>query len=277
MAEASGIARVSSNLRKFRQEQFTVWRCSNCQSLHSKEDVDLGYYYAHYYLGNHQLDYFSRCSYRSRLQKLMRQGFCLEHSLLDYGCGPGLFVTYLREKGHADVAGYDPYVPDMADPRRLERQYDVVTAFDVIEHDADPQQFLQRLLSFVKPGGLLVIGTPNAETIDLQKPQTVELHQPYHRHILSQRILEALGRQLGLQVLEVQNRYYMDTLFPAVNTRFIWEYVYAHGGVLDATMEPAQVGRVLTSPRLLFFAVAGYFFPPRQSMLVFFRKPMVSQ
>lgn len=63
------VARVASNVRRFRHEQFTVWRCEHCRSLHAKEGVELGPYYAGYPLQNQRLDFFTRVSFRNRLRR----------------------------------------------------------------------------------------------------------------------------------------------------------------------------------------------------------------
>ena len=39
--------------------------------------------------------------------------------------------------------------------------YDVVTAFDIIEHSSDPFRFLTDIGTVLKPNGLLVISTPD--------------------------------------------------------------------------------------------------------------------
>jgi hypothetical protein len=52
------VKQIPSNLRKFKEQKFTVWRCSSCHSLHSKESVDLNYYYENYIIGKQGLNYF---------------------------------------------------------------------------------------------------------------------------------------------------------------------------------------------------------------------------
>jgi 2-polyprenyl-6-hydroxyphenyl methylase/3-demethylubiquinone-9 3-methyltransferase len=101
--------------------------------------------------------------------------------LLDVGCGAGLFAEPLARLG-ADVVGVDPApaaieaarrhaeetaarltyrigtVEDLGDePRR----FDVVSAMEVIEHAADPKQFIAAAASLIKPGGLLLASTLN--------------------------------------------------------------------------------------------------------------------
>ena len=68
-------------------------------------------------------------------------------------------------------------------------------------------------------------------------------------------------------------RSFYDSLYPTVNSRFMWGYI-ARCGVLDAVNEPPRPGLVWTSPALLFAALFGYFFPRGDNMLVTFRKPI---
>lgn len=265
---------IPCNARRFRAEKFTVWRCPSCRSLHSKEDIDLDKYYKDYPLKHHKLDIWARAAYKNRLKRLIREGLRKEHEILDYGCGLGLFVYYLRKKGYKNVSGYDPYVHEFSDKRILERTYEVVAAQDVIEHDNDPKRLLEHLFQLVRPGGILCIGTPNAEKIDLLNPErfSIPLHQPYHRHILTGEVLKQLGQSLGLKVGKFYHRYYYDTIFPLINYRFLQTYIMYAGNVFDAAVEPPRIKMVLTSPVLLFYAFFGYFFPPRTEMTVFFHK-----
>ncbi len=109
---------VKSNVRKFSHEKFSVWRCLSCGSLHSKEKVDLDYYYSDY--GSHKvaLDYFMRSAYSNRLKILKDHGFKGQGKLLDFGCGNGIFVKFLCQKGFESY-GYDRYSMEHSDTRLL--------------------------------------------------------------------------------------------------------------------------------------------------------------
>jgi 2-polyprenyl-6-hydroxyphenyl methylase/3-demethylubiquinone-9 3-methyltransferase len=98
---------------------------------------------------------------------------------LDVGCGAGLLAEPLARLG-ANVTAIDPAAElisaarDHAAGQSLDIDYrvsavenvagtfDLITAMEVIEHTADPQQFLHDLARRLAPGGLLILSTPNA-------------------------------------------------------------------------------------------------------------------
>ncbi|MBI2470654.1 MAG: class I SAM-dependent methyltransferase [Planctomycetes bacterium] len=267
------VTEIYSNVRKFKNEKFTVWRCSNCNSLHSKEAVNLDYYYEHYPIKQHTMNYATRCAYRNRLRLLRKHGLKKEHTILDFGCGQGVFVLFLQQCGYK-AFGYDPYVEKYADKKILDNTFDVVTSYETIEHVNQPSEFFGQVVCCLRQGGLMVIGTPNADKIDLSNPKkfAMELHQPYHRHILSEGALLSLGLKAGLNLIRVYHRFYFDTLCPMVNTRLLKAYVRCAGNFCDAMFEKPHYRYLLTSPQLLFYIFAGYFFPPQGQITVFFRK-----
>jgi ubiquinone/menaquinone biosynthesis C-methylase UbiE len=204
---------------------------------------------------------------------LKRAGLKSGKTLLDYGCGNGLFVRYAREHGvHAE--GYDPYSQQFGDASVLDRSYDFVTAQDVLEHVDDPRAVLHELKSYVAPGGCIAVGTPNADEIDLY--QTLDLgllHQPYHRHIPSAAELRRMALEGGGQVLAFSTDWYRDTLVPFVNSAFMWRYINSGGGFLDVILDPVRPLDFLTHPSLIFWGLFGSFFPQKCEMAVVARAP----
>jgi SAM-dependent methyltransferase len=229
-------------------------------------------YYAEYPLKNQKITFSERIGYTNRLKLMQRQGIRNSHRILDYGCGAGLFVKFLLEKGFEQVFGYDRFVPPYDDPRALKQTYDAVVSYDVIEHDDHPREFLRGLSPLVRPGGIVVIGTPNADHVSIEPNGDPNLHPPYHRHILSERMLLALAREQGMEPVHIYRRSFYDSLFPTVNSRFMWRYIRKSGGFLDAAVEPPNTGLVLKSPEMVFLAFFGYFMPPGDNIIVSFRK-----
>ncbi|MDR1395386.1 MAG: class I SAM-dependent methyltransferase [Deltaproteobacteria bacterium] len=90
---------------------------------------------------------------------------------LDYGCGLGSLVRWGRRAG-VNISGFDPYAqseparemteeeklwkPHLLSPAELAgRTFDFVTSIEVIEHTADPLNFLKSIRPLLKPGGIL--------------------------------------------------------------------------------------------------------------------------
>ncbi len=253
------IGLVRSNVRKFKDQKFTVWRCAQCQTLHCKEDIDFDYYYQHYPLSAQKIQYLTRISYLNRAKILRRSGIHKDDCILDYGCGAGLFLEYLKSKGFHRATGYDPYVDHRSDQKLLETKYDVVYSFGVIEHVPDPQAFLKDQTDLLKKNGRLVIATPNADGLSVDRPNSLLMHQPYHRHILSSQALEQLAQKCGLRLVRHERKNWLDTLHPGLNSRFVADYIQSTGGCVDSLFEKKKIVTFLTRPRLWWSFWFGYF------------------
>jgi 2-polyprenyl-3-methyl-5-hydroxy-6-metoxy-1,4-benzoquinol methylase len=269
---------VRSNVRRFSSERFALWRCPHCLSLHARDEVDLAHYYADYpfhKLKDSEVDLLLRAMYRNLLSRLRAAGIGPEHSLLDYGCGSGLFLSYARERGFTRAEGYDEYSEQYSDRSVLGRSYDCLVTQDVIEHVPDPQAFVRTLHELTRPGSVIMIGTPNAEAIDLQdpEPRVHTLHQPYHRHILSKRALCALGKELGWELVRYSPTNYTNTLLPGANPAFITHYFSCFDNNCDMAVEPPRLDSLkFWSPMTFAHLFLGYFWAPEADVMAIFRR-----
>jgi len=274
-AEATDTAKVASNVRRWRTHTSTVWRCPVCGSLHSAERQDLAVFYENYPYNRRRLDTFTRRVFSHYVRRLERNhGLRTSQAVLDYGCSEGLLLTFLRERGFRHCHGYDPYSSAFADPSVLNREYDAVICQDVIEHVEDPRDLMGTLARAMRPGGLLCIGTPRADGIDLRRAQDAihSLHQPYHLHILSEKALTAVALGEGLRLERLYRRHSCDTRYPFVNWSFLRGYLRALDDTLDAGFDPPRVDVVATSPGLLVRGLLGYLVPASTEMIAVFRK-----
>lgn len=98
---------------------------------------------------------------------------------LDVGCAFGKWVYWMAKAG-AKATGIDVSLEGVAwgrdnlglDLRQTslekleepEKLFDVITMIDLIEHIADLEGFINRLVLLLKPGGLLFVQTPNFGT-----------------------------------------------------------------------------------------------------------------
>ncbi len=269
--------RVRNNTRKFSIEQFHLWRCAGCRCLHCWEIVDLGRYYAEYGTKDQRLDFFSRLAYGRQLARFRAAGLRRSQRLLDYGCGSGNFVTYLHERGYTGAAGYDPYgdAQGFGDSSVLQPgAFDFICLQDVIEHVEDPRPLMVKLAGLLKPGGILLVGTPSADEIDLRQTHRHlhQLHVPYHLHLYTRQALVDFGREAGLTASRFYRRFYMETPFFGMNEAFCRAYLERLDDNIDSLVEPPHVGVILRSPTLLFHGTFGYLYSPRHSVTVIFQK-----
>lgn len=99
--------------------------------------------------------------------------------LLDVGCGPGFLLETARERGW-NAVGVDPSPFSVEAARRngfeahqgmledlaLEpSSFDAVALLQVVEHLTDPRPLLRACRSLLRPGGALLVATPNPRSL----------------------------------------------------------------------------------------------------------------
>lgn len=269
-------ATARSNVRAFREHSFAVWRCDRCLSIHARDDVDLSHYYRSYPFHALPDDFRLRVLYDHQLRRLRRAGLEPHHRILDYGCGGGAFVRHLRQRGYEQVWGYDRYSREFSDPSLLEQRYDCLLSQDVLEHVLDPSSLLDDFERLVAPSGIVAIGTPNAEALDLGRVEkyTHALHVPYHRHIFSKRALLAAGRARGWRLERYYRTQYGNTAVPFMSSRFYLYYMALGDNSLDRLLEPPRLAPLLTRlPITLFWGLFGGLFAEETDVMAVFRRP----
>jgi len=75
--------------------------------------------------------------------------------ILDYGSGMGVFEKEMKLRGFNDVHSFDPF----SNPVRPHGVFDLVTAFEVVEHSPQPNPTFEEMFSYLSENGILFIGT----------------------------------------------------------------------------------------------------------------------
>lgn len=118
--------------------------------------------------------------------------------ILDVACGTGYGTAMLGAVGvdlSLDALRYARRHPARyvaADAGRLPfgREFDAVVSFETIEHVADPGRFVSECARVLRPGGVLLVSTPNRE---LWSPRSPTPQQRHHVKEFSRReFLEVL-------------------------------------------------------------------------------------
>lgn len=144
---------------------------------------------------------------------------------LDYGCGNGGLVRYLRQQGMTNTVGFDTGwivkparalgIPILNEEELEKRrgQFDVVTMLEVVEHVADPLAILRHARRMLKPNGILYLTTGNAQPYRNRLPSwryvLPEIHVSFFQpHTLA----TALSRSGFRPVYRVRPQGYSDML-----------------------------------------------------------------
>ena len=148
-----------------------------------------------------------------RVEFLFAASFVPEGAaVLDVGCGRGSFRHHVR---HARYAGVDPFAPAGADGAVARHtldahaelhpgEYDVVTAFQVIEHVSRPRFVAELMLRSLRPGGLLILAVPLHPSPLTEIPNFILNAPPHHLTWWSERALRGLCDALSLEPLALR-------------------------------------------------------------------------
>ena len=135
------------------------------------------------------------------------------HRILDIGCGAAQFahnipfVSYIglepnngstKSVGLADAQILSETVNDHAMTHA--HSYDVVCAFQVLEHVENPKDFLTAALACLKPEGLLILGVPSAESYVTRIANFVLNAPPHHVTWWTNQALRHMADQFQLSI-----------------------------------------------------------------------------
>ena len=142
--------------------------------------------------------------------------------LLDIGCGSGKWVRHLRAMG-VNAEGAEPFGDlfhrfladdnfftrgDAADLRRAGRRpFDIVTAFDVIEHVENPGAFLDDIAALTADGGTAALCTPDSQSLHAKLAGKFwHCQNLFHISVFGRDTLIRAARDRGLELVHFSRR-----------------------------------------------------------------------
>lgn len=180
--------------------------------------------------------------------------------LLDVGCGngwglelfraaaPGRIKTFGVEIAQeaCDIAeshGHKTYCGRFEDVE-LDQQFDLVNLTHVIEHVSSPRSVVRKAYEALRPGGILVLETPNAAAADarwFEKSAWGSYHYPRHWYFFTPESLEAMGESEGFKMVD---HYYHPS-----PTTWVWT---AHNMSLKTGGALGRLGEKIFDPIQIF-------------------------
>jgi len=216
----------------------TIFQCEQCGVQRLKESDCI------------PNDYYDSGEYRSKLeQSLLRNDVLQQHSkmnaftyevfpkgdlvgcdVIDVGCGSGSFLNELNSVAKS-VAGIEPCLPyrislndsgyniypSIVDylENNTHNNFDLAFSIQVIEHVENPKKFLEDISLLLKPGGEIIISTPNRNDIMmslLYDEFATFFYRTQHRWYFDADSLCNIANYAGLEIVELKyvHRYGMS-------------------------------------------------------------------
>ena len=162
--------------------------------------------------------------------RFVKESSCLHSGakVLDFGCGPGFLLSSLDnnlQKFGVDTSekALEMTRNAIVSSTELETfahvEFDLILANHVIEHLSNPIETIEELISMLKLGGEMVIGTPDfgsAMAYRFRENYRM-LNEPTHISLFTLDSLLRLLRDLGLHILEVEFPFFDSPYFSKSN------------------------------------------------------------
>ena len=133
---------------------------------------------------------------------------------LDYGIGYNTtYVEPVRAMGIdlwgcdiSEAVPYEDHVVRLPDHEAIlfEEPFDGIISQDCVEHFHDPFVDWRRLQELIRPGGIILAGTPALEWLwygQAPIPDHIYLQTPWHCSLLSSCALERIAHRVGLEMI----------------------------------------------------------------------------
>ncbi|MBI2064076.1 MAG: class I SAM-dependent methyltransferase [Candidatus Yanofskybacteria bacterium] len=158
--------------------------------------------------------------------RLLKKHLGKNRRLLEVGCSAGMFLWHIRKyvkeaigidydsrsaKFAARKCGCKTYDKDIERTDLEKKSFDIICAFQTLEHVKNPVDFIARYKKYLKPGGVMAIEVPNLRDA-LVYAYDLPNHKKFFYHIshtwyFSQKSLQKLMKQSGFrgEVFHIQD------------------------------------------------------------------------
>jgi len=151
--------------------------------------------------------------------------------VLDISCGRGFFLKSIEGSVRNwlglefsqyaienKITAFPIRIGNIQDLAGEGSKFDVVCSFQVLEHVTNPKEFIQGCLDVLKPGGKLVLSTPNYASVVAQSKSDCWDLPPHHMGHYSEETYQKIGEMFGLKLLAVYQEPRGEIEIPATSS-----------------------------------------------------------
>ncbi|MBL4708739.1 MAG: class I SAM-dependent methyltransferase [Flavobacteriales bacterium] len=164
--------------------------------------------------------------YEDRISSIQELNLPKQAKVLDFGCTNGLFIKSILEAGYKNTMGYDIATnlveegiemgydlhsgPIEDFSTNYQGNFDLIVAYDVLEHLPNPKKTLEYLNQLLKEGGTLLYRIPYIDSLQAKVlgAKSPIIDPPYHIHYYTVQSVQVLMKGAGYQVQKMSTPFW---------------------------------------------------------------------
>lgn len=215
--------KIISNLK------YNYYKCNECKTIFvdptpSKKELDLVYNNPQYYLSweeditkNEKIRLESDFKKANLFLKKISRHIGQSGKILDIGCALGHFLYWMTPY-FSELYGteYSDYALSNMTDKKIKTSkefigkfddnfFDVICAWEVLEHTTNPKEFIKEVKRILKPGGKLLLSFPNSQSVafTILKQKWYQVVPPEHLFFFSSKSVRLLLNEEGFQNIQM--------------------------------------------------------------------------
>lgn len=251
-----------SNKCKFflNAKEYNFFKCDKCNYVFinptpDEYEISMIYQKEYFDKGKYIDDFATKMEYTRRIELIQSIAFDKKLTVLDFGCASGDFVNFA--KSYYDVVGVDvsddaiilaqTKYPDIkskfvyfSEFPTVDKTFDVIVLWDVIEHVKNPVDTLRYLKTFLATNGSIIISTPNigAPIAKIFKSKWAFMTPPEHLCFFDKKSVYQFATELEGEVIHWETKgkwvniaflfYKIKRIFPSIIPDFFLSFLKKH-------------------------------------------------